>query len=67
MINHERTLLVAGTCNGIKLDRMDLEQEIAQIKERNARVELDKAWERSWTRRLPSLNTLIAIYKSMVE
>ena len=31
---------------------MTLEQEIAQIKERNARVETDKAWERSWTRRL---------------
>lgn len=31
---------------------MDIEQEIDQIKERNMRVELDKAWERSWTRRL---------------
>ena len=26
--------------------------EIEEIKNRNARVELDKAWETSWTRRL---------------
>ena len=31
---------------------MDLEKEIKEIKERNKRVELDKAWETSWTRRL---------------
>ena len=30
----------------------ELEQEIEQIKERNKRVELDKAWETSWTRRI---------------
>lgn len=30
----------------------DLEKEIEAIKERNKRVELDKAWERSYTRRL---------------
>ncbi|OGG00633.1 hypothetical protein A2Y99_05285 [Candidatus Gottesmanbacteria bacterium RBG_13_37_7] len=30
----------------------DLEKEIQRIKERNARVESDKAWEVSWTRRL---------------
>lgn len=29
-----------------------LENEIAKIKARNARVELDKKWETSWTRRL---------------
>ena len=29
-----------------------LEAEIKSIKERNARVEADKAWERSYTRRL---------------
>ena len=29
-----------------------LEQEISKIKERNTRVELDKKWETSWTRRL---------------
>jgi preprotein translocase subunit SecF len=31
---------------------MNLEKEIKEIKKRNARVELDKAWETSWTRRL---------------
>lgn len=31
---------------------MNLEKEIKDIKKRNARVELDKAWETSWTRRL---------------
>lgn len=31
---------------------VDLIQEIEAIKERNKKVELDKAWEVSWTRRL---------------
>lgn len=31
---------------------MDIEKEIEQIKQRNKRVELDKAWETSWTRRI---------------
>lgn len=31
---------------------MDVTQEIAAIKERNRRVEADKGWETSWTRRL---------------
>lgn len=31
---------------------MDLEKEIKSIKERNKRVELDKSWETSWTRRI---------------
>lgn len=31
---------------------MDLEKEINKIKERNQKVELNKAWEVSWTRRL---------------
>ena len=31
---------------------MDLEKEIKKIRERNKRVELDKAWETSWTRRI---------------
>lgn len=30
----------------------DLEKEIEVIKERNSRVEADKAWEVSWTRRI---------------
>ena len=31
---------------------MNLEQEIQKINERNKRVELDKAWETSWTRKI---------------
>lgn len=31
---------------------MDLEKEIQEIKERNKRVELDKAWETSWIRKI---------------
>ena len=31
---------------------MDLEKEIEQIKQRNKKVELDKAWETSWTRKI---------------
>ena len=31
---------------------MNIEEEIAQIKERNQRVELDKKWETSFTRRV---------------
>lgn len=31
---------------------MNIENEIKNIKERNKRVELDKAWETSWTRKI---------------
>lgn len=34
------------------MSEKDLEKEIAAIKARNKRVETDKAWETSWTRRL---------------
>lgn len=34
------------------MDNKELENEIAKIKERNKKVELDKAWETSWTRRI---------------
>jgi len=30
---------------------MDFEKEIAALQERNRRVETDKAWETSWTRK----------------
>ena len=30
----------------------DLQKEIKEIKERNKRVEADKAWETSWARRI---------------
>lgn len=31
---------------------MNIEEEIKKIQERNKRVEKDKAWETSWTRRI---------------
>lgn len=31
---------------------MNIEQEIQTIKDRNQKVEADKAWERSWARRI---------------
>lgn len=34
------------------MENKELAQEIAQIQLRNKRVELDKAWETSWTRRI---------------
>ena len=34
------------------MENKDLEKEIIQIKERNKRVELDKAWETSLTRKI---------------
>lgn len=34
------------------MELKEIEQEIIQIKERNKRVETDKAWETSWTRML---------------
>ncbi len=34
------------------MELKDLEKEIENIKERNKRVELDKRWETSWTRKI---------------
>lgn len=34
------------------MELKDLEKEIENIKQRNKRVELDKKWETSWTRKL---------------
>lgn len=34
------------------MENKELEKEIEKIKERNSRVEKDKAWETSWTRRI---------------
>ena len=31
---------------------MSIEEEIKKIQERNKRVEIDKSWETSWTRRI---------------
>ena len=42
---------------------MDVESEIARIRERNARVEADKAWETSLTRRaIIALGTYLAAF-----
>ena len=45
---------------------MDLKQEIENIKNRNKRVELDKKWETSWSRRIciMSLTYIIVIIYS---
>lgn len=32
--------------------KTDIEERVAAIEERNRRVEMDKAWETSWTRRI---------------
>ncbi|MBR2241076.1 MAG: hypothetical protein IJ890_06845 [Clostridia bacterium] len=34
------------------MELKELEEEIIKIKERNKKVELDKAWETSWTRKI---------------
>ena len=34
------------------MDNKELENEIIKIKERNKKVEQDKAWETSWTRKI---------------
>lgn len=47
-----------------------LEKEIVKIKERNRRVEGDKAWETSWTRRIfiaVSTYILISIFLIIVK
>ena len=36
----------------IDMEIEDLKKEIENIKERNKRVELDKKWETSWTRKI---------------
>lgn len=34
------------------MEKISVEKRLSAIEERNTRVELDKAWEISWTRRL---------------
>ena len=48
----------------------NLEKEIEQIKERNKRVEKDKAWETSWTRRICIMvltYIVVVIYSYIVQ
>ena len=49
---------------------MDFEKEINEIKARNKRVETDKAWETSWTRRICIMiltNIVIIIYSHLIQ
>jgi len=45
---------------------MDIEKEIQNLQERNQRVELEKAWETSWTRRIcVAVTTYVVIAGAM--
>ncbi len=49
---------------------MDLEKEIKKIQERNKRVELDKAWETSWTRKICIMiltYVIVVIYSYLIK
>lgn len=49
---------------------MNLEQDIQDIRERNIRVELDKGWELSWTRRISILlftYTVATVWLLLIE
>lgn len=52
------------------MDSKELENEIKKINERNARVELDKAWETSWTRKIcicVLTYIVVVIYSSLIN
>lgn len=52
------------------MDNKELEKEIEMIKERNKRVELDKAWETSWVRRIcicVLTYIVVVIYSFMIQ
>lgn len=54
----------------LDMDTEKIEAEIRNIKARNARVELDKKWETSWTRRLcicVLTYIVVVIYCFMIE
>lgn len=49
---------------------MNLEQEIKKIQARNKKVELDKSWETSWTRRVSIMiltYIIIIIYSYLIK
>jgi len=50
------------------MDEKEIQIEINQIKERNKRVELDKAWETSWIRKIciAILTYLIVVFYSYI-
>ena len=52
------------------MNNEQLENEIVKIKERNARVELDKKWETCWTRRIcicVLTYAVVVIYSTMIN
>lgn len=49
--NNEKVCIICQEMR-FKMELKDLEKEIENIKERNKRVELDKRWETSWTRKI---------------
>ena len=52
------------------MENKDIELEIEKIKERNKRVELDKAWETSWTRRICICiltYIVVVVYSNMIN
>ena len=52
------------------MDNNELKKEIENIKVRNKRVELDKKWETSWTRRLcicVLTYIVVVIYSVMIQ
>lgn len=52
------------------MDNKKIEEEIKNIKARNARVELDKRWETSWTRRIcicVLTYIVVVIYSIMIQ
>ena len=49
---------------------MDLGKEIKKIQERNKRVELDKSWETSWTRKICIMiltYLIVVIYSYLIK
>ena len=49
---------------------MDIEREIEKIKKRNKKVELDKAWETSWTRKICIMvltYIIVVIYSNLIK
>ncbi len=49
---------------------MNIEQELENIKKRNNRVELDKSWETSWTRKICIMiltYLIVVIYSYLIK
>ncbi|MFR5904231.1 MAG: hypothetical protein ACLUGB_05005 [Bacilli bacterium] len=49
---------------------MNIEQELENIKKRNKRVELDKSWETSWTRKICIMiltYLIVVIYSYLIK